>query len=221
MNRAAQALVLTAVGALTLRIGITDEYVRYVNEWMRWPLVASGVLLLLLAFTAVLWPAEEDHPITPVAWVLLLPVVIGLVVQPPSLGSFLAERGVNKVSAAEDRAAVAPLPEGGIADVGVSNFVRLASSDGELSGRTVRLRGFVTSDADGWYVTRIAIRCCAADGAAFRVAARGVEAPPTDQWVEVVGTWVDGTGVSLVAADDPALDVTDLTLIDEPKRPYE
>ncbi len=52
MNRTAQALVLTAIGGVSLRIGITSEYANYVNEWMRWPLVVSGVLLIGLAIAA-------------------------------------------------------------------------------------------------------------------------------------------------------------------------
>lgn len=222
MNRTVQALVLTAIGGLALRVGWTDEYLRYVNEWMRWPLVASGLLLVALAFTVVLWPSEERHPTTRAAWALLIPVVVGLVVQPPALGGYVAERGVNQVGATYDDAAGAPLVDGETSELLVSNFVVLAANRGEvLEEHTVRLTGFVTSDEDGWYVTRVRIRCCAADAAAYRVLAEGQEPPPDDRWVEATGTWVSGTGTTLADDDPPAIAIDDLTLIDEPQHPYE
>lgn len=222
MNRTAQALVLTAIGALALRVGLTDEYIRYVNDWMRWPLVASGVFLVALAFTAVLRPSAEEHRTTRAAWALLIPITIGLVVQPPALGSYLAERGANRPAGEFDESAAAPLREGETADLQVSNLVTLASYRPEMiEGHTLRLRGFVTTAGDDWYVTRLAIRCCAADAAAYRVQVDGQVAPPKDQWVEVVGTWVEGTGTTQQPSDVPVLAATGVTAIDEPRHPYE
>jgi uncharacterized repeat protein (TIGR03943 family) len=231
VNRAAQAVVLTAIGGVALRVGITDEHTRYVNEWMRWPLVVSGVLLVALAFTTVLGRGhgaaldaeDDDHDTTPAAWALLIPVVIGFVVQPPALGSYVAERGVNDVAAVSyDEAAVAPLPAGQTTDMLVSEFVAMAASYGEvLVDRDIRLRGFVTRDGDDWFVTRLTMRCCAADASAFRVRVDGAEAPAENSWVAVVGTWVEGTGDSFEATEPPALSEAKVTPISEPKQTYE
>lgn len=227
MNRAAQALVLTAIGGIALRVSWTDEYARYVNEWMRWPLFASGLLLVGLAATAALGPApeEHDHPTTRFAWLLLVPVLVAFVVQPPALGSYVAERSANEQDAtAYTDAAVAPLPAGEVADVTIAGFVaRAATDDGStLVDRDVRLTGFVTlDDAGSWYVTRLSISCCAADAAAFRVRVDDAAAPPEEQWVEVTGSWVEGTGVETASADAPAVTAADVVTIEPPKRPYE
>jgi uncharacterized repeat protein (TIGR03943 family) len=222
VNRPAQAIILTAIGGVALRVGITDEYTRYVNEWMRWPLVVSGVLLVALAFTSLLRRYDDDHPTTPAAWALLIPVVVAFVVQPPALGSYVAERRVNDVAATSyDQASVVQLADGETADLLVSEFVALASSYGEvLEDHEVRLRGFVTRDEDGWYVTRLTMRCCAADASAFRVRVDGAESPPEEQWVEVVGTWVEGTGAA-DQSEPPTITASDVTQVPEPKQHYE
>lgn len=223
MNRAAQALVLTAVGGIALRVGVTDEYARYVNEWMRWPLVVSGLLLVALAFTAVFEKQDEGHATTPAAWALLIPVVVAFVVQPPALGSYVAERRVNNVeSVSYDKAAIAPLAEGETSEMLVYEFVAIAASYGDmLVDRDVRMTGFVTREGDDWFVTRLTMRCCAADASAFRVRVEGAESPPAEQWVQVTGRWIEGTGDSLDAVEPPAVSATDVTPVDEPVRPYE
>lgn len=224
MNRTAQSLILTAIGGVVLRVGITDEHANYVNSWMQWPLVASGLLLIGLAVSAVFRGHEGDqHPSgTSVAWLLILPVVIGLVVQPPALGGYVADRRSNDVSPERFAdAAVQPLSESGENVLPVSVFVARADlDDGETLRRvTVRLTGFVTVDDSGWYVTRLAIACCAADAGAFRVRVAGADAPPVDQWVDVVGTWVEGTGTN--ARQTPVIAADQVIHVDNPKRPYE
>lgn len=223
MNRTAQMLVLTAIGGVALRVGITDEYANYVREWMRWPLVVSGVLLVLLALTASVGRLKDDEYSTgPVAWLLILPVVIGFVVQPPALGAYVADRRSNESDASRySEPVVVGLEETGVNTIPVSNFVaRAATDDGStLVGATVRLVGFVSVDDDAWHVTRLAIACCAADAAAFRVAVEGVDAPPVDEWVEVTGTWVEGTGTA--PGETPVLTAEDVTVVDKPDRPYE
>lgn len=228
MTRAAQALVLTALGGIALRVSWTDEYARYVNEWMRWPLFASGLLLVGLAATAALGPMaddEDEHTTTRFAWLLLLPVLVAFVVQPPALGAYVAERNANDLDAsAYTDVAVAPLPEGEVSDLPVASFVARAATDegSSLVDRDVRLTGFVTVDDGGsWYVTRLSIACCAADAAAFRVRVDGAEAPPEEQWIEVTGTWVEGTGVGSGRGETPALAAADVVTIEPPQRPYE
>lgn len=227
MNRAAQALVLTAIGGIALRVSWTDEYARYVNEWMRWPLFASGLLLVGLAATAAFGSSaeEQEHPTTRVAWLLLVPVLVAFVVQPPALGSYTADRSANDLDAsAYTDVAVAPLPEGETTDLPVAAFVARAATDegSSLADRDVRLTGFVTLDDSGdWYVTRLSIACCAADAAAFRVRVDGAEAPPEEQWVEVTGTWVEGTGVEAGSGEAPTVSAADVVTIEPPKRPYE
>ena len=49
VTRQTQALLLGFLGAVLLRMSLSDAYLRYVTEWMKWPILASGVLMLLLA----------------------------------------------------------------------------------------------------------------------------------------------------------------------------
>ncbi|WP_408897793.1 TIGR03943 family putative permease subunit [Nocardioides sp. R1-1] len=223
MNRNAQAVVLAAIGAVALRVGVTDEYARYVNDWMKWPLVVSGAAMVALAFLAVFSSRYDDSDSSRAVWALLLPVVVAFVVQPPALGAYVAERRANDVAAVQiDKAAVAALPAGQVNDLLVSEFVAYASAYPEvLTEREVRLVGFATHDGDGWYVTRLSISCCAADALAFRVRVDGADAPADEQWVEVVGSWVSGTGEGVGATDPPVLAATAVTPVQEPKRPYE
>lgn len=227
MTRAAQSLVLAGLGGVAVRIGVTDEYARYINDWMRWPLVVSGVLLVGLAVVAGLSTVlgSDHHPGARVAWLLVLPVVVGFVVQPPALGSYVADRRANAVDASLYAESGGDLDPTGVNDLPVSEFVARAAIDegSSLAGVPVRLVGFVSTDEDGWYVSRLTIACCAADAAAFRVRVDGQvdgqPAPPAEQWVEVVGTWVDGTGSG--SGGTPAVTATEVVLTDEPDRPYE
>ncbi len=224
VNRAAQAVVLTALGGVALRVGVTDEWARYVNAWMRWPLIVSGVLLVALAFTVVLRrTGDDEHPATPAVWALLLPIVIAFVVQPPALGGYVAERRVNDVAAVSyDEPAFAPLADGASTPMLVSEFVATAATYGEvLVDHDVLLTGFVTRDGDDWYVTRLTMRCCAADASAFRVGVEGAAAPAEGQWVEVTGQWVEGTGDSVESAEPPSVTAGEVTEIAAPKKPYE
>lgn len=222
VNRAAQALALTALGGVALRVGWTDEHLRYVQEWMRWPLLISGALLVALAFTVVLGKRHaEGEPTSRAAWALVIPVAVAFIVQPPALGAYTADRGVNKIPDGAEPA-VAGFAEDEVNDVEVAQFVVMAASHGEeLAGVSVRMTGFVTSDADGWFVNRVSIRCCAADAAAFQVRIDGLEAPPDEEWVEVIGTWQEGTGTSYDVDDPPVLLAEELTEVDEPRNVYE
>lgn len=226
MNHTARALVLSGLGGVTLRVGATDEWANYVNDWMRWPLVVSGVLLVALAFVVIITAVgdhEHDHDRASafVPWLLVLPIVVGFVIQPPALGAYVADRRANQADARTySDPAVTPLSETGENEMPVSSFVARASYDREmLADVTVRLTGFVSVDGGGWYITRLAISCCAADGAAFRVRVENADAPPEEQWVTVVGTWVEGTGIRL--GDTPTITAAEVAEVDQPKHPYE
>lgn len=234
VSHTARALIMAAIGSLAVRVGVTDEYTNFVNEWMRWPLVVSGVSLVALALWVTLSRAGavhadqhdehgHDRASALAPWLLVLPVVVGFVIQPPALGAFVADRNANATTGSDYvTPALEPLDLDTVNAMPVSNFVVRATYDeGEsLAGATVRLTGFVTTGDDGtWHVNRLTIACCAADAAAFRVEVAGAEAPLAEQWVEVVGSWVSGTGTR--AGETPVLAADDVTSIDVPRRPYE
>ncbi|MFB8772245.1 TIGR03943 family putative permease subunit [Streptomyces broussonetiae] len=158
-----------------------------------------------------------------VAWLLTLPALALLLFPPPALGSYSAEREAAQ-RAAQGVGTFPELAAGDPVDLTLGEFASRAIYDSErsLSGRTVRMTGFVTRDGDGtWYLTRLSVACCAADAATAKVEVRGVTAPPTDTWVTVTGTWRPEGALGDEEAWPPVLDATDVETVTEPANPYE
>ncbi len=243
-------MLLLLVGAAVLRISLfSDLYLRYVQAGLRPYLVASGVLLILLALAAGTrtaltarkkntpddrhdHPAEDEsdhdhsHAAGPrVAWLLAVPALALLCFPPPALGSYSAAR--EETRSAEQYAGVGTfpaLPAGDPVELTLAEFSGRAAYDStySLKGRTVRLTGFVTrGDGGTWYVTRLLVTCCAADATTVKAEIRGAEAPATDTWVTVTGTWHPRGELGTDAAWPPALDATTVRAIAEPSDPYE
>ncbi len=209
MTRTTQALVLTLVGATLVRLTLTDAYLRYVNAWMRWPLLVSGVLLVAVALARVLRADERsadedgvtadehlDGHVSRSAWLLLAPVLVVFTVSPPALGAYSAERSANELPASAAEGAELPLPASdGPLEIDVVDFVVRVQFDEarSLVGREVVVTGFVSGDEDGnWYVTRMDMNCCAADASANRIMVTGPaaeDAPERNSWVRVTGEW--------------------------------
>ena len=83
-----------------------------------------------------------------------------------------------------------------------------------------QLTGFVTPAKDGtWYVTRIGLTCCVADGTAFMVEARGQTAPPKNKWVTVTGQWAEPS--KRPDGDVAALTIDTVKPVTAPANPYE
>jgi len=228
VTRQTQGLALAFLGTVLLRLSLSDAYLRYVTEWMKWPILASGVVMILLAIGPIFLDpdnkraSDHEHSGVPRAtWLLLLPGLITFVISPPELGSFLAERRANQ-SAASEPGEVSSLDEGATTPVSLQEFVWRAQSGGvSLVDREVMLTGFVTHQDDRWYVTRMVIGCCAADALAFRVQVDDEEGdlPDRDQWVQVTGLYVEGTGDSI--EDAPVIAADEVVEIDKPRQTYE
>jgi uncharacterized repeat protein (TIGR03943 family) len=229
VTRQTQGLLLAFLGTVLLRLSVSDTYLRYVTDWMKWPILASGVVMVLLAIGPIFLDPDQtgsgdhEHSGVPRAtWLLLLPGLVTFVISPPELGSYLAERRANQ-SAAAAPAEVAPLAEGRNTELPLQEFVWRAQSGGvSLADRSVTLTGFVTHQDDRWFVTRMTIGCCAADALAFRVAVDGgdeIARPERDQWVKVTGQYVAGSGASY--EEDPVITAEDVVEIDKPRQTYE
>ena len=203
----------------------TGEYLNFVTPWMRWPLLVAGVVLLVLAARPFLGRSarsDEEHPAPGSAWLLLLPVLVVFAVAPPPLGAFLAERRTAQPATLPEPEVVAlpesdePLP------LTTGEFLWGVSQPGDpmgIEGQRVSITGFVSRDADDdWYVTTLEISCCAADAMVMRARISGSAAPPRNQWVEVTGTWVNGTGG---ASEEPAtLQAEEVLEVNAPRQSY-
>ena len=231
MTRGTQSFLLSITGAVLIRIAAGDAYLRYVNDWMRWPLIACGALLIALALGDLL-PVEGDasgeEPDAPhvprAAWLLFVPSLVVFLIAPPALGAHFAERAQTTAVPSEpaDDLVVAPLPATDPAPVPLDEvYLRAAYDDGvTLQDRRLELTGFVSRDEAGrWYVTQFGINCCAADATVTRILATGAEAPPDDQWVKVVATHVEGTGAG--GESVPEVVVEEVELIEAPRNQYE
>lgn len=232
VTRATQTLLLTVTGAVLVRMAIGDTYLRYVNSWMRWPLVACGVLLVLLALVDM-WRDETKPDPTPdgepesshvprAAWLLFVPSLVFFLIAPPALGAHFAERAQTAVVPSKPSSGVTlpALPTTDPVPVLLDEVIMRAAYDGEtLADRRLEITGFVSRDRSGeWFVTQFGMNCCAADATVMKVKATGIEAPADDQWVKVTGHYVAGTGSG--GATPPEVAVEDLELIDAPTNQY-
>jgi uncharacterized repeat protein (TIGR03943 family) len=240
MNEEAHGAILLALGALALRLGLTDAHLAYIRPAMGPVLALAGAVLAVLGGAVLLRPGRQtsldagaahghDHTgASRVAWLLVAPILAIAVVVPRPLGAFAANRAAATLPA-PTRADFGPLPApavpGGPVDLSLKDFVgRAVYGQGRtLRGIAVRIEGFITPDARGGGIllTRFIVTCCAADARPLRVALRGLTPPwpAADTWIEVTGTWHPDTRT----AEDqrPAvLDAIEFRTIPAPASPY-
>ncbi|MBK3630143.1 TIGR03943 family putative permease subunit [Streptomyces asoensis] len=218
MNRQSQAAVLFLLGAALLHAGTTDLYLRYVKAGLRPLLLAAGAILVVTALATALYErrrsrrppagdsagdhaAEEGHAHGPaeghghreprVSWLLVLPLLALILVAPPALGSYSATR---TGTALQEPLAYPALPAEDPLPLSVVDYAGRAVYDHgrTLTGREVRLTGFVALDHDGTpYLVRMALNCCAADAQPVKVGLTGAIPPvlQPDTWLTVTGTY--------------------------------
>jgi uncharacterized repeat protein (TIGR03943 family) len=221
-----RSLLLVVLGAMAVWLWRSGQALNYVRPGLV-PLVgAAGLVLLALGLLPPLGPlrvSRAGHPPDGsgdqgghqhlhhhggrIGWLLLVPVLVVILVQPAALGSYaVSSRSVVPGSGASD---YPPLdaPVRGAVPMPMAEFVTRAVRDPgqSLTGVRVRLTGFVApaedGDKDGRYrLTRFVIFCCAADAEALQAVIRGDATPRArDQWLEVEGTWQPRPA----APDDP------------------
>jgi putative membrane protein len=180
---------------------------------------------------------EHEHSHShDVSWaglfLLALPVVLGLLVEPRPLGAGALQN--REINIGNDTAIVsASAPEGSelsvIANAGERNILdwmylfQRSNDPGDFAGEEAHVIGFVYRDgrfADTQFmVSRFTVSCCVADAAPIGLI---VEWPDTavltpDSWVEVSGTLQSRTfnGVEM-----PVLIANSVSPTETPKQPY-
>jgi uncharacterized repeat protein (TIGR03943 family) len=225
------------LGGALMKVTFTDVFLRYVKEGLRPFLLTAGFLLVATAVmtiryelrTALNKPGDEHadehgHHEPQVGWLLMLPAVGLLLVAPPALGSFSAGQAGTVLTPPSD-SDYPPLPAGDPAPIGLLDYASRAVFDSgkSLTGRTVRMSGFITPGPDGHpMIARIVLTCCAADGRPIKVGLTGdtLDAAP-DTWVQIDGVYSPKVGKDPVNKADVAyVEVKSWQEIPEPKQPY-
>lgn len=243
MDSLTQDAVLLLLGLVTLQTAWGDTYLRYVKAGLQPFLFAAGGLLVALALVNLLRtgrrpgapgsaPLDDGHghgsagPSS--AWLLLMPVLVLAFVAPPALGSYTAARSVSAPpppKAPEYEFAALKTGSDGVSPLGLPEYASRAEHRGgqSLEGATVRLTGFVTpieGQADAFWLTRIYLNCCAADGRAVKVRVEGAgTSPAADSWLQVEGAHLpSAAGASITTP--PRLAATLVRQIPAPAQPY-
>jgi uncharacterized repeat protein (TIGR03943 family) len=228
---ATRATLIGLIGVVLVRLSLQGTFQRYVKSGMGPWLAVAGAALLVVA-VAAFWRSragdgpddhDHDHGGRWVAWLLVAPVLVLLLIAPPALGSFALGRTGQAVSVEGGTTAFATLESGAAPrEMTLLEFDQRAlegDAQGEsFGGATVAVTGFVApADGEGFVVARFLIACCAADALAASAHVVGWEGPPpaTDSWVIVTGRFEPGGG------DTPRLRAETVTPIDEPADPYE
>ncbi|MEU9436314.1 TIGR03943 family protein [Streptomyces sp. NPDC048252] len=244
MNRQSQAAVLFLLGAALLHAGTTDLYLRYVKAGLRPLLLASGAILIVTALATAWYEhrrtktkrerqeadadthahPEHTHPEPRVSWLLILPLLALILVAPPALGSYSATR---TGTALQEPLAYPALPATDPLPLSVVDYAGRAVYDHgrTLTGREVRLTGFVALDHDGTpYLVRMALNCCAADAQPVKVGLTG-DIPPVlqpDTWLTVTGVYTPRTTHDPVNNGPiPFIEVTTATPTPTPRDRYD
>ncbi len=219
MDEETQSFLVFGVGVAAVILTLTDRYLAFLKPSMRLPLLASGLVLMVVAAgTFLRWyrhlddevPAHdhEDHGDhehgSRAAWLLLLPPLALMLIAPAPLGADAVDTSedVEAIAAAPPPATTAPpsIAESEPLTMSLTDFQSAAYGTAEqlavIEEQPVRLTGFVApvpDHPDQYLLTRFAIQCCAADGTAIQVYVYGAPQPiPAENtWVEVVGTWVE------------------------------
>ena len=232
-------MLLFVAGGAVIRASLTGEYLRYVKAGLRPYLVATGVVLMVTAVTTIWYELRKAraakksgsghrdghaHREAWIAWLLLLPVLALIVVVPPALGSYAADRAGTVL---QRPPAFPDLPAGDPIQLSVPDYATRAVYDHghSLANRRVVITGFITvAGRDTPVLTRMVLNCCAADAQPVKVGLSG-KVPSglrPDTWFEVVGTYI-GKQIKddLNGQPIPFIDVSQARRVAAPSSPYE
>ena len=235
-----RSLLLLALGGTAVWLWHSGEALDYVRPGLAPLVLVAGVVLLALGLLPPLGllgrpaagpdgdPGAHHRHRAGVGWLLLLPVLVVLVVQPAALGSYAASSRTVVPGGGDGEFPPLSAPVRGAVPMPMAEFVTRAVRDPgqSLAGVRVRVVGFVApaEATDGSYrLTRFVIFCCAAEAEALQAVVRGDQVPRArDQWLEVEGTWQPRPA----AVDDPSppppvLHADRVRPIAPPRPPYE
>jgi uncharacterized repeat protein (TIGR03943 family) len=198
-----RSVLLVVLGATAVWLWWSGDALNYVRPGLAPFLLAGGVVVLLLGLLPPLGLLGKQTAHADghgrhrgrVGWLLLVPVLVVLLVQPAALGSYAVSSRSTVPGGGDGGYPPLAAPVRGAVPMSMAEFVTRAVRDPgrSLAGVRVRLVGFVdpSDGAGGYRLTRFVIFCCAADAEALQAVVRGDSTPRArDQWLEVEGTWL-------------------------------
>jgi uncharacterized repeat protein (TIGR03943 family) len=212
------SVLLVVLGATVVWLGWSGQALNYVRPGLAPWLGVGGVVVGLLGLLPPLGLLGRETTQAGhggghhrhrgrVGWLLLVPVLVVVLVQPAALGSYAVASRAAVPGGGDSGFDPLAAPVRGAVPMSMAEFVTRAVRDPDqsLSGVRVRLVGFVapSQGRDGGYrLTRFVIFCCAADAEALQAVVRGDATPRArDQWLEVEGSWQPRPPA---AEDDPS-----------------
>ena len=245
MNRKAQAALLFLLGVVVVHASDTHLYLRYVKAGLGPLLRTAGIVLIVTALVTVWYelrrsrapqddrsdgdhdgPYEHEHAHHEprVSWLLVLPLLALILIAPPALGSYSAERTGTVL---RPPPGFPTLPAGDPLRLGVIDYADRAVFDHgrSLNGRRIELTGFITTDRSGTaYLTRMVLNCCAADAQPVKVGLSG-QVPPViqpDAWLDVTGTYTTQQIKDPINGGPiPFINITQAKSVPTPADPYD
>ena len=206
-------MLLLVLGVVTLQLVRTQAHLQYVKPGLGPWLVATGVVLTAVGAAGIFAAHRSPVPDVPapssVGWLLVVPLGLLVLVSPPALGSYGLEGRATPVAAPAEALGSLPPPRAGAVELTLREYSRrVLFEPAGLAGARLRLLGFAVPatpaeralHGDGFYLTRIALNCCAADGQAVRVFVRTDAAPSADTWWTVEGHAPDAAGGPVAGA---------------------
>ncbi|MCW4355380.1 TIGR03943 family protein [Hoyosella sp. YIM 151337] len=222
MIRATQNAVLLLLGCVLVKIVVDGAHMRYVRADFGPFLLASGLLITVLALLGMLrdfsslrvgGTGASGERSGRSAWLLCAPLVILLFVHPPPLGPETLELRPASPAPGGFAQAVSPrdgpkmrfdpLPDDPYPEVGILEVIRRSAFDstGSLEDREISIVGFVMSlpeTPSERVLARVSIVCCAADARLVSLRLSGISGTPLADaadrtWFELRGTAVPGS----------------------------
>jgi uncharacterized repeat protein (TIGR03943 family) len=232
-----RSVLLVVLGATAIWLSWSGDALNYIRPGLVPLVLAGGVVVGLLGLLPPLGLLGQQtahagmdgghHHTARVGWLLLVPVLVVMLVQPAALGSYAVSSRSAVPGGGDGGFPPLAAPVRGAVPMSMAEFVTRAVRDPgqSLTGVRVRLTGFVAPSAgdDGYRLTRFVIFCCAADAEALQAVVHGDPASRArDQWLEVEGTWLPGPA----AVDDPTppppvLQADLVRPVAPPRPPYE
>lgn len=173
---------------------------------------------------------DHSHALTASGlWLLLLPMLLGVLVPPQPLGaSAMANREVSmSLQTSSLPAAVRAAANKGASERNVLDWLQAFAGAQDpardFAGQPAKVVGFVFRDrrfgAEQFMVARYVISCCVADANVAGMVVRWPKAAalPADQWVEVQGVLQPG---KLGSEELPVLAAQTVANVEVPSQPY-